>query len=229
MLLEIHQFIANILNRKRYLDLIRKGKKTCEIKSQRLKVPRRATHLLMCGNKAVRKLCREYWVARLMDRKALGPFFSGKEILEATVVKGKEFKTGMGEPELDEFIASKNSKRAYVYRFCDVREARDVTWEHCAANTNTGFLRPTMKDGSVRFDVRIEEELAAAPVAASIRASPAAASTQDKKPSSPSVKRVMQGPKVPRRAGVVRAVRAPVTPVDSGMIDLTAGLDHDEY
>ena len=228
MLLEIHQFIANILNRKRYLDLIRKGKKTCEIKSQRLKVPRRATHLLMCGNKAVRKLCREYWVARLMDRKALGPFFSGKEILEATVVKGKEFKTGMGETELDEFIASKNSKRAYVYRFRDVREARDVTWEHCAANTNTGFLRPTMKDGSVRFDVRIEEELAAAPAAASIRASPAAASTQDEKPSSPSVKRVMQGPKVPRRAGVVRAMRAPVT-VDSRMIDLTAGLDHDEY
>ena len=53
MLIEIHQFIANILNRKRYLDLIRKGKKTCEIKSQRLKVPHRATHLLMCGNASI--------------------------------------------------------------------------------------------------------------------------------------------------------------------------------
>jgi hypothetical protein len=205
MLLDTRRFMATILNRRKYLKLIKDGDKNCEIKPKKLKIPPHVTHLLMCGNSFVRKVYGKYLVARLRDRRALGPFYTGKDLLK----KSNKFKTGMSEAELDQFIQSKSSKKVYVYRFCDVRETQDVDWHHCQQNNNAGFLLPTRTDGTVRYSVRISQPRPAVTVAA---AAP--------KPVPESERRIMQGPKIPRRAGVVR--RAVVRTADlPSHIDLT--------
>jgi hypothetical protein len=195
MLIDMSRFFGSLLNEERYLSMIQDHLKDCEIKHTQFVIPPEVTHLLLHGNRKVRKWCRTFLVARLLDREALGPFWTGRQILDAEARPGLEFKTGMSEAELDAFITGKNGKRTgpavYVYRFCKARVATDAVWHHSMRNNTPGFLRARrLVDGAVRFEARIEDD--------SIvdrrrqRKSHEGAARLDE--------RIMRGPKIPRRA-----------------------------
>jgi hypothetical protein len=152
-------YMTTILNRRRWMRLIRKGLKTCEIKSRRVVLPPGCKYLLFRGSvrEVLSKGCRHFLVARLLTTTPLGPFRSGAEVLKASAVAGQEFKTGMSERELDRFIASKKSKAAWVYRFEEVRVCQDgaIEWSDRKNSGNCGFLSAyDKKRECVRFRVR---------------------------------------------------------------------------
>ena len=200
MLIPLNRFLGTLLNKEWYLVMIENLLKDSEIKHTKFDIPPEVTHLLMLGNEAVRQKYRKYIVARLLDREALGPFWTGKKILEASVKPGKEFKTGMSERELDQFIMSKGrTGPVYVYRFCDATVATDAKWHHCMQNNNPGFRRAWREDGAMRFEVQFDDarvvRQAVVEPASRKRARAFAA-----KGLTSAEKAIMQGPKIPRRA-----------------------------
>jgi len=152
-------YMTTILNRRKWMRLIRKGLKTCEIKSTRVILPPGCKYLLFRGSvrEVISKGCRHFLVVRLLTSAPLGPFRSGAEMLAASTVAGQEFKTGMNEEELDKFISSKASRTAWVYRFEAVRVCRDdaIEWSDRKNSGNCGFLSAyNKKHKCVRFRVR---------------------------------------------------------------------------
>lgn len=149
---------ATILDRRKYMRLIRLRLKTCEMKSTKIDLTG-CKYLVMRGNKkdVISKGCRHYLMARLLNEKPLGPFRSGAEVLRASSIAGQEFKTGMTAREIDEFISSKASKCVWVHRFEDAKVCPDgaIEWaEGDHNNGNCGYLPAwNKKHGCVRFKV----------------------------------------------------------------------------
>ena len=200
MLIPLHRFIGTLLNKEWYLVMIENLLKTGEIKHTKFDIPPEVTHLLMHGTHAVRQKYRKYIVARLLDREALGPFWTGKKILEASVKPGLEFKTGMSERELDQFITSKGrTGPVYVYRFSEATVTTDAKWYHCMQNNNPGFRRAWREDGAMRFEVRFDDGQAVRQAVVVEKASRKRAWVFAAKGLTRAEKAVMQGPKIPRR------------------------------
>jgi hypothetical protein len=194
MLIDMSRFFGSLLDQERYLVMIEDLLKDCEIKHTQFMIPPEVTHLLLHGNREVRKWCRTFLVARLLDRQALGPFWTGRQILDAEARPGLEFKTGMGVEELDAFITGKGMRTGpvYVYRFCEARVATDAVWHHSMRNNTPGFLRAwRLADGAVRFEVRIEDD----DMVVDRRRQRKVA-----RPAPALDARIMRGPKIPRRA-----------------------------
>jgi hypothetical protein len=148
---------GTILKEERYMQMLASGwMKTAELKPEWTAIPEEVTELAFVGNSAVRRKFKQVVVSKLMDREALGPFRSGREVLEAETAAGLEFKSGLSEAELDAFIAGNRSGKVYVYRVCDARTTDEIVWHHSKENNVPGFLRSTRKtDGGVRFEVSL--------------------------------------------------------------------------
>ena len=159
------RFIGTILNRRRYMRLIRLRLKTCELKGRRTMLDDACEYLVFHMAKPCReKGCRYHIIARLLDKAPLGPFESGAEVLAASKAIGLDFGTGMSEVELDAFIAGQSSQEVFVYRFEDATVTDTVEWDDRPGNNNSGFL-PAYNSARrrVRFSVR---ELPAEPLPA---------------------------------------------------------------
>jgi hypothetical protein len=156
-MVEGEECIGTMLNKRRYVQLIEAGDKTCEIKSKLVKINSRCKYLVFHGSQEVRdgpQGCQYNIVAKLIDHTPLGPFYSGIEVLRASVEPGREFKVGMGEAELNAFINGYKSQCVYVYRFQDAVVSHDVVWDDREGNNNSGFLPAFNKTrGCVRFTV----------------------------------------------------------------------------
>ena len=149
---------VTILNRRKYMRLIRLRLKTCEMKPRKFDLTG-CKYLVMRGNKkdVISRGCRHYLMARLLDTKPLGPFRSGAEVLRASTIAGQEFKTGMTKLELDRFISAQADKCVWVHRFEDARVCPEgaVEWAGGKHNLgNCGYLSAWNKThGCVRFKV----------------------------------------------------------------------------
>jgi hypothetical protein len=149
------RFTGTILKRRRYMRLIRKHLKTCEIKPRKVKLDDGCEFLVFHMNQTCRnKGCSYHVIARLLEQTPLGPFKTGAEVLEASTKNGQEFKTGMDEAELDAFIGEQRSGQVYVYRFESATVTDAVEWDNSPGNNNSGFL-PSYNStrGCVRFSV----------------------------------------------------------------------------
>ena len=155
------RFMGTILNRRRYMRLIRKHLKTCELKPRKVKLDGLCEFLVFHMSKECRaKGCGYHVIGRLLEQTPLGPFRTGAEVLEASTKIGQEFKTGMDAGELDAFIKEKRSGEVYVYRFESATVTDAVEWDNRPGNNNSGFL-PAYNStrGCVRFSVAGEPEL----------------------------------------------------------------------
>jgi hypothetical protein len=155
------RFMGTILNRRRYMRLIREHLKTCELKPRKVKLDGLCEFLVFHMSKECRaKGCGYHVIGRLLEQTPLGPFRTGAEVLEASTKIGQEFKTGMGAAELDAFIKEKRSGEVYVYRFESATVTDAVEWDNRPGNNNSGFL-PAYNStrGCVRFSVAGEPVL----------------------------------------------------------------------
>lgn len=150
------KYVGTILNNRRWMRRIKKGRKTCEIKPRLTKLKKKCQYLVMRGNKKVQAGgCKYYLIARLLSRVPLGPFRSAKDVTEASKIGGQEFKTGMSEKRLDAFIQKSVSKEVFIYRFENARVSNGVVWDNRKGNNNPGFLSMFNKEKNcVRFTVR---------------------------------------------------------------------------
>ena len=133
-------YVGTIL-KEQYMRLILDGHKTCQLMSKRLTIGAECEYMLFHANQPARKNgCSHNVIARLLDRVPLGPFRSGAELLRAA--ERENFKTGMDEGELDEYIAKQRSREVWAYRFEDAVVAGDqeVVWDDSYGNNNSGFL-----------------------------------------------------------------------------------------
>ena len=157
-MLGCEEYMLTIVNRRKYMRLIRKKLKTCEIKPRAVTLPDGCKYLIVKGNKkdVQSKGCAHFLVVKLLNNVPLGPFKTGAEILAASRVEGQEFKTGMSEHALDRFIRSKRGGKVWVYRFEQAVAcgADVIEWNDMPRNGNTGFLPPYNREGDcVRFEV----------------------------------------------------------------------------
>ena len=165
------KYWGTLLKQVSYIEMLANRLKTSELKTAWVAIPEEVTEIVFAGNRHVRRKFKDYVVARLMDRAALGPFRTGKAVLEAETLPGLEFRSGLSEEELDAYIENGKSGVVYVYRVCDaVRTSDAVAWHHSKENNTPGFLRSTRKkDGGSRFEVfaatLASEALAAATLA----------------------------------------------------------------
>lgn len=152
------EYMLTIVNRRRYMRLIRKGLKTCEIKARRVVLADECKYLIVKGNKkdVCSKGCTHFLVVKLLSTVPLGPYRTGAEIIAASNVAGQEFKTGMSEQALDRFIRGKKKGEVWVYRFEQAIScgADVIEWSDVPGNGNTGFLSShNQTTGGVRFKV----------------------------------------------------------------------------
>ena len=149
------KYWGTLLKQVSYIEMLANRLKTSELKTAWVAIPEEVTEIVFAGNRHVRRKFKDYVVARLMDRAALGPFRTGKAVLEAETLPGLEFRSGLSEEELDAYIENGKSGVVYVYRVCDaVRTSDAVAWHHSKENNTPGFLRSTRKkDGGSRFEV----------------------------------------------------------------------------
>ena len=172
------KYWGTLLKQVSYIEMLANRLKTSELKTAWVAIPEEVTEIVFAGNRHVRRKFKDYVVARLMDRAALGPFRTGKAVLEAETLPGLEFRSGLSEEELDAYIENGKSGVVYVYRVCDaVRTSDAVAWHHSKENNTPGFLRSTRKkDGGSRFEV-FAATLASEALAAATLASEALAAT----------------------------------------------------
>ena len=166
------KYWGTLLKQVSYIEMLANRLKTSELKTAWVAIPEEVTEIVFAGNRHVRRKFKDYVVARLMDRAALGPFRTGKAVLEAETLPGLEFRSGLSEEELDAYIENGKSGVVYVYRVCDaVRTSDAVAWHHSKENNTPGFLRSTRKkDGGSRFEVFAATTLASEALAATLAA-----------------------------------------------------------
>jgi hypothetical protein len=155
-----NKYIGTIINNRRWMRLIRKQDKTCEIKSKMANIPKLCKHLVFHGNRKLRASgCKYNLMATLLSHTPLGPFRTAKAVTIASKIAGKEFKTGMSESRLDRFIQKGASKMVYIYRFEDAHVTNRVIWSDSKGNNHPGFLPMMNKErGCMRFCVTEPEQ-----------------------------------------------------------------------
>jgi hypothetical protein len=151
----MNRYIGTIIDRMRWMRLIRQHHKTCEIKSRRVVIPKSCKHMVFHANKKLRAGgFTHHLIARLLTHTPLGPFSTAKAVMDASRIYGSEFKTGMSEESLDRFIQRNASKEVYIYRFEEARVSHSVVWSNRPGNNNAGFLPMfNRKAQRVRFTV----------------------------------------------------------------------------